>query len=246
MVFSQKPLRFKPEPLRLNGLPLPWVEDAKYLGNTVTSIPDGLSKDAYQKRAMFIEKNVEILQEFPTAHPDVKCKINRIYNSSFPGSMVYDLTSSSVNKLMNSWSLATKHMWGLPFQTHKYFIEELGGQHAKSMILVRYIKFIQSMKKSPKMCVQFMLEKVSRNLNTVTGRNLKHIFDMTGQQFDLFSVTPNSLKRNMKFCEPDQGDKWRVRMVREITNLKQGVLELDDGGFSVEELDELLDYVTTS
>ena len=91
-----------------------------------------------------------------------------------------------------------------------------------------------------------MLEKVSRNVNTVTGRNLKHIFDMTGQQFDLFSVTPNSLKRNMKFCEPDPVDKWRVRMVREITNLKQGVLELDDGGFSVEELNELLDYITTS
>ena len=35
-------------------------------------------------------------------------------------------------------------------------------------------------------------------------------------------------------------------MVREITNLKQGVLELDDGGFSVEELDELLEYITTS
>ena len=37
-----------------------------------------------EKRVMFIEKNCEILQEFPTAHPDVKCKINRMYKSSFP------------------------------------------------------------------------------------------------------------------------------------------------------------------
>ena len=76
----------------LNGTPLPWIEDAKYLGNTITSIPDGFCKDAKQKRGRYIERNCEIIQEFPTAHPDVKCKINRIYNSSFPGSVLYDMT----------------------------------------------------------------------------------------------------------------------------------------------------------
>ena len=86
-----------------------------------------------QKRARYIEKNVEIMQEFPSAHPEVKCKINRIYNSSFPGSMLYDLSSESVSHLVNSWSVSVRHMWGLPVQAHRYLIRQLGGAHAQEM-----------------------------------------------------------------------------------------------------------------
>ena len=66
-VFSKKSLTFEPAPLQLNDTPLPWIKEAKYLGNTITNIPDGFGKDAKEKRARFIERNCEILQEFPFA-----------------------------------------------------------------------------------------------------------------------------------------------------------------------------------
>ena len=81
IVFSKKPLTWSPAPLILCDTPLPWVSSAKYLGNFITSSVDGLSQDVRQKRAMFIERNCELLQEFPFAHPAVKSKINKIYNS---------------------------------------------------------------------------------------------------------------------------------------------------------------------
>ena len=112
IIFTKKALRFTAAPLILNGNPLPWISESKYLGNTITSIPDGWSKDGKQKRASYIERNIEILQEFPEAHPEVKCKLNRIYNSSFPGSVLYELSSNSVSHLVNSWSVSTRHMWG--------------------------------------------------------------------------------------------------------------------------------------
>ena len=93
IIFTRTALRFSPAPLLLNGNLLPWIEEAKYLGNVLTSIPDGWSKDAKVKRAQYIERNCEINQEFPTAHPRVKCNINRIYNSSYPGSVLYYLSS---------------------------------------------------------------------------------------------------------------------------------------------------------
>ena len=114
IIFSRRPLSFTPEPLELNGNPLPWIENAKYLGNTITGIPDEFSRDAKQKRAAYIERNVEIMQEFHMAHPDVKCRINRIYNSSFPGSVLYNLSSDSVRHMVSSWSMSVKQMWGLP------------------------------------------------------------------------------------------------------------------------------------
>ena len=106
-----------PEPLVLAANPLPWIAHATYLGNVVTGIPDCFSKDAKQKRARYIERNVEIIQEFPFAHPEVKCKMNNIYNSSFPGSVLYDLSSDSVSQLVNSWSVSVRQMWGLPLHT---------------------------------------------------------------------------------------------------------------------------------
>ena len=113
IVFSKRDLNWTPAPLMLCGN-LPWVKDAKYLGNFLSNIVDGLSKAVRIKRAMFIEKNCEILQEFPFAHPQVKCRINRIYNNSFPGSVLWDLTCRNVEQLVNSWSVATRFMWDLP------------------------------------------------------------------------------------------------------------------------------------
>ena len=236
IIFSKKPLTFNPVPLELSGNPLPWIESAKYLGNTITSVPDGLGKDAKQKRGAYIERNCELLQEFPHAHPEVKCQINRIYNSSFPGSVLYDLTSPSVSQLVNSWSMSVRYMWDLPLQSHRYLIEQLGGQHAESMLIIRYVKFIQSLAKSPKMCVQFLLQKVLKNVETVTGRNVAYITRKTGHKFDILSVTPNLLKRSLKFCNMKTEDKWRVNMIKEVTNIKQNMLKLE--GFSTEELDD--------
>ena len=56
IIFTKKALQFTPAPLILNGNPLPWISESKYLGNTITSIPDGWSKDANQKRACYIER----------------------------------------------------------------------------------------------------------------------------------------------------------------------------------------------
>ena len=134
IIFSRRPLKFSPEPLSLNGNPLPWVEHAKYLGNYVVDAPDGLCKDAKSKRAMYIERNIEINQEFPSAHPEVRCKINRIYDSSFPGSVLYDLTSTPVSQLINSWSVSVRHMWELPVQAHRCLIEPLGGEQCSLSI----------------------------------------------------------------------------------------------------------------
>ena len=250
IIFSRKPLKFAPTPLRLNGDPLPWVEKAKYLGNTVNNIPDGLCSDVKQKRAAYIERNVELNLEFPSAHPEVKCRINRIYNTSYPGSVLYDMTSDSVNQLVNSWSVSVRHMWGLPMQAHRYLIEQLAGEHAQAMILSRYVKFLQNVQKSPKLAAQFMLQKVYKNVNTITGRNIRYIQDKVGHNHDLLKVNTSWLKNKIKFCEIDEGDKWRVGLIKEVVDIKQNKLEIkpndEDSFLSRDQLQDIIDFVSTS
>jgi hypothetical protein len=68
IVFCDRKLRYDPEPLRLDGNPLPWVEKSKYLGNKLTGYMNGYSDDIIEKRAQFIERNCELNQEFSCAH----------------------------------------------------------------------------------------------------------------------------------------------------------------------------------
>ena len=48
------------------------------------------------------------------------------------------------------------------------------------MLMLRYIKFIQSIKKSPNLAVKFLYQKIHKNVNTVTGRNVAYILQATG------------------------------------------------------------------
>ena len=81
IILSRKELNLKPVPVKQQGNDLPWVHSGKYLGAKLTSIMDGFAQDTRVKRAVNIERNCELIQEFRFAHPQVKCKINDIYNS---------------------------------------------------------------------------------------------------------------------------------------------------------------------
>ena len=105
------------------------------------------------------------------------------------------------------------------------------------------------MKKSSKLAVQFLLQKISNDVSTVTGKNIRYILDKIGHEHDIFTVRPNWLKNNLKFCEIQENDKWRVNFVQEIVNVKQNVLTLDqdDNSFLTnEQLSDILDYICTS
>ena len=201
------------------------------------------------KRARYIEINVEINQDFLFAHPEVKCKMNNIYNSSFPGSVLYDLSSDSVSQLVNSWSVSVRHMWGLPLQAHRYLLTQLGGTHAQEMLVSRYVKFLQSIQKSDKLAVKLMLQKVLYNVETVTGRNVRYIEDKLGPSCRILNADITWVKKNINFCKIREEDMWKVNIIKEITNITQSSLEFsteEDNFLSKEQLQEIIDFVSAS
>ena len=80
----------------LCGNPLPWVDKLKHLGNTITNKIDGGQADIKVKRANYIEKNNNILQEFSFADPLSKLRLNSIYNCHFSGFPIWDIFSPGV------------------------------------------------------------------------------------------------------------------------------------------------------
>ena len=173
IIFRNSNLNQEPEKIMLSGNYLPWIDGAKYLGNYVTNDINGLQKDITQKRAKYIQRNCELLQEFKHIHPELMCKINYIYNSSFSGSVLWDFTSRNFEMILNSWSVSVRHMWRLSIKTHKYFIELPGEVHAKTMLYSRFIKFIQSIPKSKKNDATYLLTKIISDHRTITDKNVK-------------------------------------------------------------------------
>ena len=109
------------KPMTLCGDNLPWETSWQYWGEK----SDGMKKDLIVKRAQYIQKNNELNQEFFFTHPDTKFEVNMIYNSHFSGSPLWDLFSREMEMLENSWNMSFRVMYGLPLQTHRYFVERI-------------------------------------------------------------------------------------------------------------------------
>ena len=64
----------------------PWVDTIRHLGNTLTNHNGIMCKDMEEKKARYIAKCNELIQEFSFASAKTKFKLNHIYNMSWYGS----------------------------------------------------------------------------------------------------------------------------------------------------------------
>ena len=137
-------------------------------------------------------------------------------------------------------------MWSLPLSSHRYFIDPLGGMHAKTMLMCRYVSFIQSIINSsrPGPGVIYLLQKVMNNVETVTGRNINYILRETGND-DIFKIRVGQMKKNYSFCDLPATEQWKIDFVKEVVNVKQNILELNENLMTNEDLDTIIEYLTT-
>ena len=105
LTFLQKERQI--QPVILCGNELPWISSCKHLGNTIVDTKtaeagDIRSSDVKKKRAAYIDKNNDLIQEFNFAHPATLNEVNQIQNSHFYGSVLWNLSSEYVRKLEKS------------------------------------------------------------------------------------------------------------------------------------------------
>ena len=114
-----------------------------HLGNHFDNKYNGMAKDIKIKRAGYITKNCELIQEFMFAHPKTRFQTNLIFNSHFTGSPIWDLFSPDAIRLENTWNVSFKRMFDLPMETHRYLVEPVSDQmHLKKILIKRFLSFI--------------------------------------------------------------------------------------------------------
>ena len=203
----------KPAPLMLCGRELPYVKQADHLGNMLTEQGD-MEHDAAIKRAKFIQSSVEIREVFKFAAPEEVVKAMRTYSSSFYGSNLCDLGGDKAKQVYTAWNTSIKLAWGCPQQTRTYFLQQMmccGFPSAKTDILARFVKFFHGLRSSASHEVRVMSRLVTRDRQTVTGKNLWLVQELSN--LNPWTATSRRLKTALQteeLVDVPVPDRWRL------------------------------------
>ena len=125
-------------------------------------------------RAMNIQKNCDLIQEFGFCHTKTKLKLNEIYNSSYTGCQLWDLFCDEAEKLKNSYNTSVRIMMGIPRNTHRYLIQPLTEmKHLKQSSVLRLFNF--KLSKCKKEVARTVFSKLMLDVRSTTGSNSKEI-----------------------------------------------------------------------
>ena len=228
----------------LCGNPLPWVDRIKHLGTTISSGKIKSEQDIMQKRARFIEKCNNISQEFPYAHPVTKVKLNTIYNSHFYGSSLWDFSCESFQKFESSYNRSVKIMYNLPYETHRNLIEPLSNLGFKKHVMKKYLGFTSRLETSSKPVLRQLLDTVKSDVRTTTGHNLRSMMLLSG--LSNINELKTSLIDSSDYNTLGENDEWRIGVISDIVDIRNGDGDLGQEEWSSEELDRILRYACTS
>ena len=228
--------------LILCGNPLPWTDRCKHLGTTLANKVDGCQEDMRVKNAMYIQKNIELNQEFSYAHHNTKVSINSIFNSHYSGSPLWDLFSPGALNLESSFNKSMKIMMGLPYATHRSLIEPLSGEKSLKIVLIsRFLGFMEKIGKSNKKGLIMLMETSRKDVRSVTGSNYRNIMLLTGK-CRVSDVCKGDVK-DLHYHKLEQSEAWKVSAIQEILQAKEGLAQIE--GFEDDELDFILNYLCT-
>ena len=139
-------------------------------------------------------------------------------------------------------------MWNVPLNTHRYLIEPLAGKHAKVMIYERYINFIKTVQNSKKLPVKYMYERIKDDTRSITGSNIREILILYDKD-NILDINTKHIKNQMKFCEIPKEEEWRINLIKELTDVKQKNLNIDNNNetfMNNDQIDDLIYIAATS
>ena len=103
-----------------------------------------------------------------------KIEVNKIWNTHFTGSPLWDLFSEGAQKVESSYNRSIKYMMNLPFATHRCLIEPLSCErHIKIVLIKRFVSFMEKNDKSSKSALNMLKSEALKDVRSVTGTNFK-------------------------------------------------------------------------
>ena len=171
-----------------------------------------------------------------------KIELNRIFNTSFHGSQLWDLFGYEFERMDKTWNTSQRIMLKIPRNSHRYFLEPLSGiQHIKFSLMKRFVKFIKKISNSQKHVLRNILGIVKKDCRSTTGRNLRKIMLLLGNT-SIDEINEEDLNKQT-YSPVNNHDEWRIVMAKELVEIKNKNVIVHS--FTSTELDEILEEVMT-
>ena len=157
-------------------------------------------------------------------------------NTSFYGCQLWDMQCAEFKKLENSWNTSTRMIFNVPRTCHRYLIETLRGRHLRTMVMMRFVRFIESIKESKKANI---LRETMYDMRSITGSNLEYIRVL----LNLKSVEEISVAKvkQLVFEKVPDDKVWVPALVEELVQARDGICPVI--GMSSEECQAILDVI---
>ena len=219
---------------------LPWVNSIKHLGCVLTNSSDIMSGDVMFKRAVYVNRNNELCQEFYFTDPNLKIQINNLFNTSFYGSVFWDLFGAEVSRLEKTWNVSLRKMLNIPRQTHRFFLEPLSKtSHIIFSLCARFVKFVNKIRSCNKPSMINLLNTVMYDCQSTTGSNIRNIL-LKLRKTPIDEIRLSDI-RNLRYFEIPNGSEWKIIIVKKCIDNTTGFLNVP--GFNRSEIEEIRDYI---
>ena len=200
-----------------------------------------MDQDALVKRARFIDKTVGLRESFSFAYPAQIIRAVQVFACDGYGSMLYDLSSSTCESLFKSWNTCMKLIWGVPRGTFTYLIENVLASNFVSLrhqIYGRYVNYFQGLFKSSSREVRHLARIVSRDVRSVTCRNVMLLSELTG--LSPWDYSKWRIQEKFRKAAVPQNVEWRTGLFLKLLETRRDSLQNHD------QLDKMIDSLCTT
>ena len=173
-----------------------------------------------------MQRSNELLQESHFVHTCTTTKLNNTYNSHFLGSNCWDLTSRASEMFEATYNRHIKLTYNLPYATHRNLLPCISRVKPLRIVLARrFPMFVEKLRQSEKPVLRHMISLVDKDVQTVTGRNLRRIL-LLSEKPNVHQLKPSDMDDVNLYGDPEL---WRLLAVKEILEIRDGELQLPDG-----------------
>lgn len=231
------------EHVYFSDVSLAWHDNVRHLGNYFdTNISD--LTDSRFKCSAFIGYVNKLMSNFGYLQPDILGNLFKTYCCSYYGSFLWQYNSAGFTKYCTEWNKAVRQIYSLPYNSHRWLLGPLLDQsHIKFQLYVRDIKLLYKMyycvnNKIVKQC----LNNAIHNSNTVIGYKLAYF----REEFDveLFICDINTCLKYVRPASLSVEQQALVDCLHVLTLTKSN--ELTVPGFQMDELNDIIDFISTS
>ena len=131
----------------------------------------------------------------------------------------------------------------MPLTAHRYLVESVTGQpHLKTMLINRFISFLNQISKSKKYLPKQLLDCIKNDTQSITGKNIRNIQILVNM--NRYECLTKSVTKKLEYAPVPNDSKWKISMVKELIDVKYDVNELQE--LSMIEIEEIINHICTT